>query len=249
MPAHSHPSSALILGARSDIGRAIAHRLAQEGTFLHLAARDAARLDADVQDLHVRYAARAAAWEFDALDFGAHEGFLQRLDPAPELVICVFGYLGDTEKAEQDPAETQRILATNYNGAVSVLMQAANLLKIKGKGCIIGISSVAGDRGRGSNYLYGSAKAGLSAFLSGLRNRLFSKGIHVMTVKPGFVRTAMTEGLPLPAPLTAAPEEVAEAVWRGFRKGSNVVYVRPLWRYLMLIIRLIPEPVFKKLSL
>lgn len=246
---HAAFRCALILGARSDIGRAIARRLAQQGVFVHLAARHAERLDADVQDLAIRYGAQAAAWEFDALDFGSHEVFCQRLNPAPDLVICVFGYLGDPEAAEQDPAEAQRIVATNYTGAVSILMQAAKLLKAQGQGCIVGISSVAGDRGRGSNYLYGSAKAGFSAFLSGLRNRLFAVGVHVITVKPGFVRTAMTDGLPLPAPLTAAPEEVAEALWRALRKSRNVIYVRPVWRYIMLIIKLIPEPLFKRLSL
>ena len=114
---------------------------------------------------------------------------------------------------------------------------------------IVGISSVAGDRGRGSNYIYGSAKAGFTAYLAGLRNRLAGEGVHVLTVKPGFVATAMTEGLDLPAPLTAQPEELGAAVLRAVAKKRNVIYTRPVWRLIMGVIRAIPEPIFKKLSL
>ncbi|MFK7924061.1 MAG: SDR family NAD(P)-dependent oxidoreductase, partial [Bacteroidia bacterium] len=118
----------------------------------------------------------------------------------------------------------------------------------RGSGKIIGISSVAGDRGRASNYLYGSAKAGLTAYLSGLRNRLASKGVHVMTVKPGFVRTAMTENMDLPPVITGEPSKVAKDIIRSVRRGRNVIYTLWMWRYIMLIIRTIPERIFKKLS-
>jgi hypothetical protein len=157
--------------------------------------------------------------------------------------------LGDAEKARGNTAESALILLTNYNGAVSILDVIANRYEAQGEGCIIGVSSVAGDRGRQSNYHYGSAKAGFSAYLSGLRNRLAGKGVHVMTVKPGFVNTSMTEDQDTPAPVTAEPEEVADAVYKAFVKKKDVLYTRWMWRYIMFIIRTIPETIFKKLKL
>ena len=119
----------------------------------------------------------------------------------------------------------------------------------RGNGSIIGVSSVAGDRGRASNYVYGSAKAGLSAFLSGLRNRTARNGIHVMTVKPGYVRTKMTANMKLPGILTAEPTEIGEAIFNGLSQRKNVIYARPIWAWVMLIIRMIPEFLFKQLKL
>ena len=118
-----------------------------------------------------------------------------------------------------------------------------------GSGCLVGISSVAGDRGRASNYVYGSAKAGFTAFLSGLRNRLAKQNVHVVTVKPGFVNTSMTEGMDLPAKLTAEPEEVANAIVKSVEKSRDIIYVRPVWQLVMAIIRNIPERIFKKTSI
>jgi short-subunit dehydrogenase len=164
-------------------------------------------------------------------------------------VICVFGYLGDADKARSDFAEAQLIMDTNYTGAVSILDIAAADFETRGAGAIIGISSVAGDRGRGSNYHYGSAKAGFTAYLSGLRNRLASKGVHVLTVKPGFVHTRMTEELDLPGAVTATPDQVARAVVNAAEKKRNVIYTLWMWQFIMLIIRHIPEPLFKKLKL
>lgn len=239
----------LILGALSDIAKATAARFAQEGAHLMLAARDASRLQPMLSDLQIRHKVEVQAVEFDALATDQHADFYATLSPKPDVVVCVFGYLGDQTKAEQDATMADKILRTNYNGAVSILSIAANEMEHRGNGQIIGISSVAGDRGRGSNYFYGSAKAGFTAFLSGLRNRLAGKGVHVMTVKPGFVRTAMTEGLDLPGPLTASADQVAKDLVRGLRKGKNVIYSLWMWRYIMLIIRNIPEGIFKKLKL
>ena len=161
----------------------------------------------------------------------------------------MFGFLGDQQKAESDWEECHRILQVNFVGAVSILNRIAEKYIAGGHGTIVGISSVAGERGRKSNYLYGSAKAGFTAYLSGLRNRLFSKGIHVLTVQPGFVYTKMTEHLTLPAPLTATPEQVAAAIATAVRKKKNIIYVKWFWRWIMLVIRCIPEPVFKKMNL
>ena len=127
------------------------------------------------------------------------------------------------------------MIKTNYLGLVSIFGEIANRMEKRGSGTIIGVSSVAGDRGRASNYIYGSAKAGFAAFLSGLRNRLFQKNVRVITVKPGFVRTKMTEGLDLPGMLTASPDELAHAIHRADRKNKLVVYYRPVWRLIMLI--------------
>jgi len=141
------------------------------------------------------------------------------------------------------------MMRTNYLGLISILGEIANRMEQRGSGTIIGVSSVAGDRGRATNYIYGSAKAGFTAFLSGLRNRLIGKGVTVITIKPGFVRTRMTEGLDLPAILTAAPDELARAIRRAHKKQRLMVYHRPVWRLIMLIIRLLPERVFARLKL
>jgi len=242
-------SPVLILGARSDIGRAIAHRFAEAGYNLQLAARDHQRLEADVNDYSLRYGVNSQRYEFDALAFDSHAAFYEGLSPKPEIVIYVIGLYPDQAQAEQDWALSRRILETNFVGAASILHHVANEMADKGSGTIIGISSVAGERGRAKNYVYGSAKAGLTAFLSGLRNRLSKNGVHVITVKPGFVYTAMTEGLDLPPKLTSQPEQVAKAVFKAVKRKRHVVYVLSIWRYIMLIIRNIPEGIFKKMKL
>ncbi|MCB0167935.1 MAG: SDR family oxidoreductase [Anaerolineae bacterium] len=239
----------LILGAASDIAKAVAHKFAGEGFNVVLAARNAARLTETATDIKIRHQVEATSVEFDALDFAGHVAFYEALKPKPDVVVLVFGYLGDQKKAQADFAEAEQIIDTNYTGAVSILNIVANDFERRRAGTIIGISSVAGDRGRGSNYIYGSAKAALTAYLSGLRNRLAKSNVHVITVKPGFVRTKMTQGLPLPGPVTAKPAQVADDVFNAFRKQTNQVYSLWMWRYLMLIIRNIPEPIFKKMSL
>ena len=243
------PLTLLLLGASSDIARALAQHYAQAGARLQLAARNEAALAADQSDLQLRYGAEVGTYRFDALDLKGHADFVARLDPLPDLVICVFGYLGEAEKARLHGQEAQRILATNFNGAVSVLDRLAEAMAQRGTGTLVGISSVAGDRGRGSNYHYGSAKAGFTAYLSGLRNALFSHGLHVLTVKPGYVRTRMTAGMELPGPLTAEPATVATAIARAVKRRQNVLYTQGIWRPIMWIIRHLPEGIFKRLHL
>ena len=240
---------ALILGATSDIAIALAHQFASRGFDLTLAARNVERLESVVPDLEIRHNVKVEAVEFDALDFATHASFYDNLAEKPNAAICVFGYLGDQAKAQRDFCEAERIIETNYTGAVSILTIIANDFEQRKSGTIIGISSVAGDRGRQSNYLYGSAKAALTTYLSGLRNRLARSNVHVVTVKPGFVRTKMTSGLALPGPLTAKPERVAADIFEAYQKRGDQLYTLWLWRYLMFIIRNIPEPVFKRLRL
>lgn len=238
----------LVIGATSDIGRAIARRVASEGGRLQLAGRDPARLGAVAADLRVRSGAAVTEHHCDVLTADC-AAFVERLDPCPDVAVCVVGALGDQRESERDPAAAERVMRANYSGPALLLGALAERFAQRGSGVLVGISSVAGDRGRATNYVYGSAKAGFTAFLSGLRNRLVESGVHVVTVKPGFVRTRMTAGMDLPPALTATPEEVAAAVAAAIRRRRDVVYVRRAWRPIMAAIRALPERVFKRLRL
>lgn len=239
----------LILGAKSDIAKAVAREYAEHGYDLYLAARNAEELEPFTNDIKVRYDKEARLVEFDALDYESHQAFYDALDPKPLGVISAIGYLGDQEKAQSDFQEAQKIIDTNYTGCVSILNVIADDYEQQKNGFIVGISSVAGDRGRKSNYIYGSAKAAFSAYLSGLRNRLHDANVQVMTVKPGFVNTQMTKGMDLPEKLTAQPEEVAQDIYAAQIKGKDAIYTKWFWRWIMLIIKSIPEFLFKKMSI
>lgn len=242
-------NNVLILGATSDLAQAMAKKFEAEGWSLSLAARNMELLQPIASDLRVRSKTAVQTLEFDATDFPSHQGFYDSLPVKPDAVICVFGYMGDQLIARTDFDEVRKTIDVNYTGAVSILNVVAADFEQRGHGSIVGISSVAGDRGRQSNYIYGSAKAGFTAYLSGLRNRLFKSGVHVMTVKPGFCRTKMTESMELPAALTASPERVATAVFQGLEKKRNVVYTLWMWRWIMLVIQHIPEVVLKRLGM
>jgi short-subunit dehydrogenase len=239
----------LILGGRSDIGQAIAGRFAKAGYPIVLAARDAGSLDPVRADMALRTNAKIETVEFDVLDTDKMAAFADSFDPAPGIVVSVIGAMGDQEISVRDLDAAAHVMRSNYEGPALILGLFAERMAAREAGIVIGVSSVAGDRGRASNYVYGSAKAGFTAFLSGLRNRLTRFGIRVITVKPGFVATRMTEGMDTPASLTAQPSEVGEAVFRAVERGRDVIYVRPVWRPVMAIIRALPEPIFKKTSL
>ena len=239
----------LILGATSDMAVAIARQLAIEGYSITLAARNTERLSALEGDLRVRHKALVSSVAFDALDFRNHQSFYDALPEKPDVVICVFGMLGDQLQAQQEWQHAHEIIDSNYTGAVSILNVVANDFERRKKGVIVGISSVAGERGRQSNYIYGSAKAGFTAYLSGLRNRLYRHRVHVVTVKPGFVKTKMIENLSTPGPLTASPKQVAERISRAIKNRKDIIYVLPVWALVMLVIRMIPEAIFKRLKL
>jgi decaprenylphospho-beta-D-erythro-pentofuranosid-2-ulose 2-reductase len=239
----------LILGAGSDMAIALARHFGKEKYNVQLAGRNLPALQALQNDLQIRYDIKATAHAFDALDFDSHRAFYDNLDVKPDITICVFGYLGNHLLGQIDWKETSKIIHSNYTGAVSILNIIAEDYAKKRQGTIVGISSVAGERGRQSNYLYGSAKAGFTAYLSGLRNYLFQHDVHVLSVQPGFVYTKMTEDLKLPPLLTATPGLVAESIARAIKNKKNVLYVKWMWRWVMLIIKSIPEPIFKKLKL
>ena len=239
----------LILGARSDIGKAVAHKFAALGHPVQLAARNAASLEADKTDMELRYRVAVSLHDFDALALDTHDAFVAALPELPRIAVCAVGLMGEQSENERDVAAAARVMRSNFEGPASILAILANRFEQRGSGTIVGISSVAGDRGRATNYVYGSAKAGFTAFLSGLRNRLAKTGVHVVTVLPGFVATQMTEGMDLPAKLTAEPSELAEAIARAVERKKNVIYVRPIWRLIMLIIRTIPERIFKGMKI
>lgn len=240
----------LILGANADIARAIAAKFAEAAKAnLYLASRDLALLAKKAGDLEIRYQVKAVPLYFDATDYASHGQFYQNLNPKPDGVVVAFGYLGDQKKAQEDFAEAQRITETNFLGAVSILEIVAADFEKRGRGFIIGLSSPAGERGRQSNYFYGAAKGALTIYLSGLRNRLFKRKVQVLTVLPGFVQTKMIEGLDLPEKLLAKPEEVGDDIYRAFKRGKEVVYTKWFWKWIMLAIKVIPEKLFKRLSL
>jgi short-subunit dehydrogenase len=239
----------LIIGAKSDIAKAVAREYAKHGYNLYLAARGVEELTVLAQDIQTRTQREVHLLELDILDFESHQAFYDSIEEKPLGVISAVGYLGDQKKAQSDFTEAKKIIDTNYTGVVSLFNIIANDFEAKRNGFMVGISSVAGDRGRKSNYLYGSAKAALSTYLSGLRNRLYETQVHVLTVKPGFVATKMTEDMDLPEKLTAQPEEVAQDIFTAQQKGKNVLYTKWIWKWIMMIIRMIPEWKFKGMSI
>ena len=242
----------LILGAASVIARAVAVEFARRGFDLLLAGRDLQELDSIAADLRLRYGVKAQRQPFDALAFETHRAFVEDCRKASKdslagVVLC-FGYLGDQTVAEKDPEEARRILDTNLLGAVSILGLWASHFEARKEGFLCALSSVAGDRGRQSNYIYGAAKAGLTVFLQGLRNRLFSSGVAVITIKAGFVDTPMTYGRP-GLFLVASPEKAAGQIAKAVLRRKDESYVPGFWRPIMFLIRCIPERVFKRMRL
>lgn len=239
----------LIVGAKSDTAKALAREYASHGYGLYLASRNSDDLTDFVSDLEIRYKATAICVDLNILDFASHASFYESLEHKPVGIITTVGLLGDQLSAQKYFEESERIINTNYTGIVSLLNIIANDFEERSSGFIVGLSSVAGDRGRKSNYIYGSAKAGFTAYLSGLRNRLTGSNVHVMTVKPGFMYTRMTEGMNLPPLLTIQPEEAARLIYHAQQKGKNIIYIKWMWKWIMLIIQHIPETIFKRMSL
>jgi hypothetical protein len=240
----------LLAGGTSDIGRATALRYAQAGWRVLLAARNDAEAQRNADDIVSRTGAELSVHRLDVLETERLGAFLDGLPVLPETVVCVVGELGEQVRAQSDLAHATTMLRTNFEGPALLLGLVAERFVARGSGTIVGVSSVAGDRGRGSNYVYGAAKAGFTAFLSGLRNRLAPAGVRVVTVKPGFVRTRMTAGMKLPPLLTAEAAEVGQAIFAAAEQGKgDVIYVRRIWRLVMTIIRAIPERIFKRLRL
>jgi short-subunit dehydrogenase len=241
----------LICGATSAIARETARLFARDGDRLFLVGRNAQTLEAVARDLAVRGAEKAEWFAADLNDFGLHETIAGKaVDSLGGLdtVLVAHGTLSDQKACETDRRLAELEFRTNFLSVVSLLAPIADLFERQGGGCIAVISSVAGDRGRGSNYVYGAAKGALSLFLQGLRNRLHGKGVHVLTVKPGFVDTPMTAHLKKNA-LFARPEDIARGIYRAIAGKKDVVYLPGYWRIIMAVIKHIPESYFKRLGL
>lgn len=236
----------IILGATSSMARALARRLAGEGAHLILAGRDMDDLSHTAADCRIAGAASARAMAFDATDSATFGPVIDAAPDGPVHCAVFVGSMPPQEAIDADPALIDRVTAENFTGPARFLAMLAPRLEARG-GTVIGVASVAGDRGRVGNYVYGAAKAAFATHLSGLRARLARTEAHVMTVKPGFVDTAMTWGLP-GLFLVAAPDEVARQVLGCARRRRNVIYVPFFWRGIMGIIRAVPEPVFKQMK-
>ncbi len=239
----------LILGANSDMANATAKRYAQAGYNLYLASRNLEECEKNAADMRLRYQVEVQTLKFDAQDFKTHADFYAGLQIPPQGLILAFGYMADQQQAQADFSLAKAMIDTNYTGALSIIEIIAADFEQRQSGFIVGISSVAGDRGRMSNYIYGSTKAAFSAYLAGLRHRLIKSNVTVLTVKPGFVATKMTAGLDLPAKLTAQPEQVANAIFNAVQNKKTTIYVKPIWRLIMLIIVHLPNFVFHKTKL
>ncbi len=240
----------IVLGSNSEVAQAFVEKMLTEGEKfekIFLFTSSVETTEKFAKHLDVKYLQPTEIIPLNLLqtvDYSA----LEKIDA--NLLFCATGFLGfGSDEGLYDNRNSELIIDINYAKLVPVINFFAKKMEAKRNGTIIALSSVAGDRGRQSNFIYGSAKAGFTAYLSGLRNFLQSKKVHVMTVKPGFMDTKMTEGLPLNPKLTATPKQAAEFIYKGYKKQKNVLYVLPIWRIIMLIIQHIPEFIFKKLKM
>ena len=240
----------IILGSNSEISQAFVEKALEANekySTIYLFTSNKETTEKFAKHLDVKFLQQTEVIE---LDLRAEIDYTKFDYISSDLLFCATGYLGEgTEEGLYDQKNTELIIDINYAKLVPVLTFFAKKMERQRAGTMIVLSSVAGERGRQSNFIYGSAKAGLTAYLSGLRNYMFERKVHVLTIKPGFMDTKMTEGLPLNPKLTATPKQAAEAIYKAYKSGKNVVYILPIWRIIMLIIKNIPEFIFKKLKL
>ena len=242
----------LIIGATSAIATACARRWAAEGSEFFLVGRNLEKLQQTAADLESRGAQATALHTMDATDTGTHAAMLEHCIDAMrqiDVALIAHGTLPDQQQCEQDPAVALQEFSNNGTSVIALLTLLSNQFETQRCGTLAVISSVAGDRGRPSNYLYGAAKAAVSTFCEGLRARMFKVGVHVITIKPGFVDTPMTQGLKLPKALVAQPDQVAKRIADGIDRKKDVLYAPGFWALIMLIIRSIPRFLFKRINL
>ncbi|WP_312346092.1 SDR family NAD(P)-dependent oxidoreductase [Chryseobacterium binzhouense] len=240
----------IVLGTTSEVAQAFVEKALQEGEKfekIYFFTSNLESAERFARHIDVKFLQQSEVIELDLTKEIKYSEF-EHINS--NVLFCATGYLGEgTEEGLYDNKNTERIIEINYSKLVPLINYFAKKFESRRSGTIIGLSSVAGERGRQSNFIYGSAKAAFTAYLSGLRNFLFEKKVHVMTVKPGFMATKMTEGLPLNPKLTATPKQAAEFIFKAYKKQKDVVYVLPVWGIIMMIIRNIPEFIFKKLKL
>ena len=250
MDSLSRPQSVAVFGATSEIAGALIKRLSgPQLTRLVIAARPSAARDALVSSFATS-STTISALDFDAADHATHRSVVDAAfaDGDLDLVVLAFGVLGSQEQFDADTDAAVEAAQVNYVGGVSIGMLVAGRLREQGHGTLVVLSSVAGERARASNYVYGSTKAGLDSFATGLGDALHGSGVHVMVVRPGFVRTRMTEGLP-EAPLAVGPDDVADAIMGGLQHGRETVYVPSTMRFVMSGLRHLPRSVFRRLPI
>ena len=240
----------IVLGSNSDISLAFVEKVLKEGDrfpLVYLFTSNVEKTMKLAKHIEAKYNQKC---EIIELDLTKKNDFSKIDHVESDLLFCASGYLGkNSEDGLYDDYNTMNIVDVNYSKLIVLINFFAKKMEAKGKGTIIGLSSVAGERGRQSNFIYGSAKAGFTAYLAGLRNYLFHKKVHVMTVIPGFMDTKMTADIETPKPLTAQPDQAAEIIFKAYKKKRNVVYVTFVWWGIMMIIRNIPEFIFKKLKM
>jgi decaprenylphospho-beta-D-erythro-pentofuranosid-2-ulose 2-reductase len=236
----------LILGATSGIARSTAQEFARHGFDLVLAGRDDEELAIIAADARIRGGVKVECLRFDALNYDSHATFWQNCGEV-DGVLCAIGLMPEQEEMERDFELCRAMIDVNYTACVSVLNLVANDFEARQRGFIVLLSSVAGERGRRGNYLYGSAKSGISTYAEGLRQRLFSSGVSVTTVKPGPVDTGMTWGMDK-LPLLVPPEKVASDIYRGARRKADVVFTPAPWRVIFAVLRLVPGFLWKRMS-
>jgi short-subunit dehydrogenase len=244
------PTAVLALGATSAIAEATLRLLAERGARFYLVARNQDKLDVIAADLQTRGATGVATHVMDLDDTAAHPAMLAAAAQSLgviELALLAHGVLGDQAEAEASYSAAEAVLKTNFLSAVSLITWLANYFDSLHNGTLAVISSVAGDRGRKSNYVYGASKGALNIFLDGVRNRIDRAGVHVLTIKPGFVATPMTAHL-AQGPLFAKPSQIGAGIVKAIEKRKDVVYLPPFWAVILLILRLIPRRIFKKLN-
>ena len=240
----------IVLGSNSEVAQAFVEKVLSEGQRfekIYLLTSNKENTEKFARHIDVKYVQNSEIIEFDVLkDNDYHR--LNHIDS--DLLFCASGYLGmNTADGLYNDINTTKIIDINYAKLVPLMNYFAQKFEAKRSGTIIGLSSVAGERGRQSNFIYGSAKAGFTAYLSGLRNYLYDKKVNVLSVIPGFMATKMTEGMPLNPKLTASPKQAANCIYKAYKNKKNVVYVLPIWWVIMMIIRNIPEFIFKRLKL
>ena len=243
--------SAVILGASSALAQAVARILVENGQSLVLVGRDAEKVNAVAADLMVRAgdAVSVQTRIVDLADTDVHQKLVDSTADA-ESYWLFYGSLSDQATCEANWSDAEAAYTVNFTSAASLLGRVANVFEARKRGSLVVVSSVAGDRGRQSNYVYGASKGALSLFCQGLRSRLQKSGVHLLTVKPGFIDTPMTANVPkTPGMLWVTPDRVARDMVRAQSRGKDVLYTPWFWGPIMLIIRLIPEPLFKRLSL